>query len=220
MRILLIEDEPVLGDAVASHLRRLGHAVDWVGSLGDADAALAAAPHAIILLDLGLPDGEGTELLRRMRASSDRRPVVIITAHDKLGDRILGLNLGADDYLVKPFDLDELAARISAVGRRYNGNPNPSLPVGSIEIDFAGRRAIVAGHPVDLTKREWALLSCLAERPSAVRSKRELEDAMYAFDGEVESNTVEAYVSRLRKKLGRDAIVTLRGLGYRLGQPK
>jgi len=121
---------------------------------------------------------------------------------------------------VKPFDLDELVARISAVSRRYNGDPSPLRPIGRIAIDLAGRRAFVGGNPVDLTKREWALLSCLAERPGTIRSKSDLERAMYASDDEVESNTVEAYVARLRKKLGRDSIVTLRGLGYRLGLEK
>jgi two-component system OmpR family response regulator len=220
MRVLLIEDEPDLGDAVRCHLQRIGHAVDWVRGIADAEAALAAAPYAVVLLDLGLPDGQGTQLLQRMRTEGDRRPVIIITARDKVGDRIRGLDHGADDYLVKPFDLDELGARMNAVNRRYNGDPSPLRLAARIEVDFANRRAIVEGRPVELTRREWALLSCLAERPAAVRTKRELEDAMYAFEGEVESNTVEAYVSRLRRKLGRDAIVTLRGFGYRLGQPK
>ena len=173
-----------------------------------------------MLLDLNLPDGQGTDLLREMRASGDRRPVIIVTARDQIGERIRGLDLGADDYLVKPFDLDELTARLNAVGRRSQGDPSPLRPAGRMEIDLPGRQVTLAGAPVDLTKREWSLLACLAERPNAIRSKQELEDAMYAFDGEVESNLVEAYVSRLRRKLGRDAIVTLRGIGYRLGTAK
>jgi two-component system, OmpR family, response regulator len=217
MRVLLIEDEALLGDAVQCHLSRAGHAVDWMRNLADASVALATTGYNVVLLDLHLPDGQGFDLLKGMRSGGDRRPVIILTARDQIGDRIRGLDLGADDYLVKPFDLNELQARLHAVSRRYQGDPNPRLKLGSVEIDLADRRVAANTRTVELTGKEWALLSCLAERPSSIRTKQDLEEAMYAFDGEVESNTVEVYVSRLRKKLGRDIITTLRGIGYRLG---
>jgi two-component system, OmpR family, response regulator len=220
MRVLLIEDEGALGDAVQHRLRSAQHAVDWVETLADARAALAAVPYGLVLLDLHLPDGHGLDLLRGLRADGDRLPVIILTARDQIGDRIRGLDLGADDYLVKPFDLNELLARVRAVGRRYCGDPNPRMRLGAMEVDLVNRGVTVAGRPVELTGKEWSLLSSLAARPASIRSKQELEDAMYAFDCEIGSNTVEVYVSRLRKKLGRTVITTLRGIGYRLGKPE
>jgi two-component system OmpR family response regulator len=216
MRILLIEDEPVLGEAVATHLKRSNHAVDWVRRLDDAEAALRAVDYGLILLDLHLPDGRGLDLLRALRQAADSRPVIILTARDQIRDRIEGLNAGADDYLVKPFDLDELVARILAVQRRSAEKASPTFRAGSLVIDQAARKAWRDGEEVPLTAREWALLNCLAERAGATLSKAQLEDALYAFGSEVESNTVEAFVSRLRKKLGAQAIRTIRGLGYRL----
>lgn len=216
MRILLVEDEPNLGAAVREHLVGSAHAVDWFKRLDDAEAALAGMSYELILLDLHLPDGRGCDLLTRLRRRGDKTPVIIVTAHDRVSDRIEGLNAGADDYLVKPFDLDELSARIQAVARRHGGNPNPVIKISNVEIDRVGRRVMVDEKSVDLTSREWALLTQFLRHPSAVLSKSQLEDALYEFGAEVESNAVEVYVSRLRKKLGRNIIHTVRGIGYRL----
>ncbi|MEO3427289.1 response regulator [Pelagibius sp. CAU 1746] len=217
MRVLLIEDEPVLGQAVQEQVAADGHAVDWVTRLDEADAALRAVDYGLVLLDLHLPDGRGLDLLKTLRRGGDRRPVIILTARDQISDRIEGLNAGADDYLVKPFDLDELSARVMAVSRRYAGNPNPLVAVGELKIDKAARRVWRGEEAIDLTKREWAILDLLTQRATAVISKEQMEEALYDFGSEIESNTVEVHISRLRKKLGRDAIHTVRGVGYRLG---
>ncbi len=217
MRVLLIEDEPVLGQAVQEHVAGEGHAVDLVTRLDEADAALRAVDYGLVLLDLHLPDGRGLDLLKTMRRRGDRRPVIILTARDQISDRIEGLNAGADDYLVKPFDLDELSARVMAVSRRYAGNPNPQLTLGDLKIDKVGRRVWRGKEGIDLTRREWAILDLLMQRETAVISKDQMEEALYEFGSEIESNTVEVHISRLRKKLGRDVIHTVRGVGYRLG---
>jgi len=217
MRILLIEDDASLGEAVRDHIAAEAHAVDWVRSIGDAEAALAGVDFDLVLLDLGLPDGRGLDFLTRLRARGSTTPVIIVTAMDQISWRIEGLNAGADDYLVKPFDLSELSARLAAVARRYTGNPNPLLSVGELSIDLAHRAVMRRGVAARLTGREWALLERLLRRPGAIVSKPELEDTIYAFGSEIESNAVEVYVSRLRRKLGVDAITTVRGLGYRMG---
>ncbi len=217
MRVLLIEDEPVLGQAVQEQVAADGHAVDWVTRLDEADAALRAVDYGLVLLDLHLPDGRGLDLLKTMRRGGDQRPVIILTARDQISDRIDGLNAGADDYLVKPFDLDELSARVMAVSRRYAGNPNPVITAGDLKIDKTARRVWRGEEAIDLTKREWAILDLLTQRATAVISKEQMEEALYDFGSEIESNTVEVHISRLRKKLGRDAIHTVRGVGYRLG---
>ncbi len=216
MRSLLVEDEPGLGEAIKDHLSASGHAVDWMTSVESAGDALAGVDYEIVLLDLNLPDGSGLDLLCEMRRGGDKTPVIILTAMDQISDRIAGLNAGADDYLVKPFDLDELSARLNAVARRYAGNPNPVVRIGDIEVDTAGRRITVAGQPVDLTAREWALLDQLVRHPGQIVTKANMEHALYEFGAEIESNTVEVYISRLRKKLGRQSIDTIRGVGYRL----
>ncbi|MDM7947787.1 MAG: response regulator transcription factor [Oceanibaculum nanhaiense] len=216
MRILLVEDEPGLGEAVREHVAGTGHAVDWMTTLEEADHASRTVPYQLILLDLALPDGSGLALLRGLRDRGDKVPVIVLTARDRISDRIEGLNAGADDYLVKPFDLEELSARIMAVSRRYAGDPNPVLRLGSLEIDQTAHSVSVAGSAAELTAREWAVLELLMRRPGALVSKERIEDALYAFGAEIESNAVEVYVSRLRKKLGREAIRTMRGLGYRL----
>lgn len=217
MRVLLIEDDEVLGEAVRDHISADGHAVDWMKRLDDAGEARAAMPYDLVLLDLNLPDGKGLDFLRAMRKRGDATPVIILTAMDQLSTRIDGLNAGADDYLVKPFDLHELTARLGAVARRYGGNPNPLLTVGPLEIDQARHLALVDGRSLDLTAREWAVLERLAQHPGTLVSKTQIEDALFAFGAEIESNAVEVYVSRLRKKIGADLIHTSRGLGYRLG---
>jgi len=219
MRVLLVEDDAILGEAVRDHVAAQGHAVDWARSLSGADDHLATTAYGLILLDLQLPDGRGITWLKRLRAGGSDMAVIIATARDQLSDRIEGLNSGADDYLIKPFDLDELAARLSAVARRYGGLPNPVLTFGDVLIDRAHRTVAVRGGAVDLSPREWIVLEELLARPGATVSKRHIEDAMYAFGMEVESNTIEVYVSRLRKKVGPSLIATIRGIGYRIAAP-
>lgn len=218
MRILLIEDDMVLGAALYDQLVDDGHSVDWVQRLDAAQNAIAIVSYDLVLLDLMLPDGRGIPFLKRLRERGDIKPVIILTALDQVSDRIEGLNAGADDYLVKPFDLAELSARIGSVARRYGGNPNPILTLGSLQVDLVARRIQRDSHPVMLTAREWALLEALLSRPGQLLSKGQLEEKLYTFDSEVESNTIEVHISRLRKKLGAEIIETERGLGYRLGQ--
>lgn len=218
MRVLLIEDDEVLGAAVRDQIAGDGHSVDWVRRLDAADHAIAVVPYDLVLLDLMLPDGRGIPFLRRLRARGAATPVIILTALDQVSERIEGLNAGADDYLVKPFDLAELSARVGSVARRYSGNPNPVVIHGPLQIDLAARSVRRDGRLVPLTAREWALFEAFLARPGQLLSKAQLEDKLYAFDSEVESNTIEVHVSHLRKKLGAGIIATERGLGYRLGQ--
>jgi two-component system OmpR family response regulator len=217
MRILLIEDDTVLGEAVRDQIAADGHSVDWVTRLDAAGDAMAVAAYDLLLLDLMLPDGRGIGFLKTIRNRGDVTPVIILTALDQISDRIEGLNAGADDYLVKPFDLSELTARIGSVARRYSGNPNPIITNGALDIDLASRSIHRNGKPVQLTAREWALFDAFLARPGQLLSKTQLEDKLYAHGAEIESNTIEVHVSRLRKKLGADVIQTERGMGYRLG---
>ena len=216
MRVLLVEDDDILGAAVRDQIVADGHAVDWFQRLDDSEDAISTTQYDLILLDLHLPDGLGLTFLTRLRQHGSTVPVIILTARDQLSDRLSGLNAGADDYLVKPFDLSELSARIAAVSRRYSGNPNPLIVFGDLAVDIATRNILKQGRSIDLTAREWAVLSCLLHSRNATISKSRLEDTLYAFGAEVESNAVEVYVSRLRKKLGHDVIQTIRGLGYRM----
>ncbi len=218
MRILLIEDDTVLGAGVRDQIQAEGHSVDWVGRLDEAGEYLASASYDLVLLDLMLPDGRGLPFLREMRKRGDVTPVIILTALDQISDRIEGLNAGADDYMVKPFDLSELSARLAAVARRYAGNPNPLVTIGDLEIDLAFRSVRRNGKLVALTAREWVLFEAFVQHPGQILSKAQLEERLYAFDAEVESNTIEVHISRLRKKLGREKIDTVRGMGYRLGE--
>lgn len=216
MRVLLVEDAAGLGDAVREQIADDGHAVDWVQRLEQARASVACTPYDLILLDLMLPDGRGLEFLRQRRSAGDVTPVIILTAQDQISERIAGLNAGADDYLVKPFDLFELSARVAAVARRYSGNPNPQIRLGELQVDLNARTVQRGGSIIDLTAREWAVFEAFVQRPSALLSKSQLEERLYAFGAEIESNTIEVYISRLRKKLGRELIETVRGMGYRL----
>lgn len=218
MRILLIEDDVILGAAVRDQIAGDGHSVDWVQRLDTTTSALASVVYDLLLLDLMLPDGRGLHFLRHFRGRGETTPVIILTALDQVSDRIAGLNAGADDYLVKPFDLTELSARIGSVARRYSGNPNPIITHGAFQIDLTARSIHRDGRPVVLTAREWALFEAFLARPGQLFSKTQLEDKLYAFDVDVESNTIEVHVSRLRKKLGIGIIETERGLGYRLGR--
>ena len=218
MRILLIEDDTVLGAAVRDQIAGDGQSADWVTRLDAAGDAVRGAAYDLILLDLMLPDGRGIGFLKALRARGEVTPVIILTALDQVSDRIEGLNAGADDYLVKPFDLAELSARIGSVARRYSGNPNPIIRIGPLEIDIARRSVRHDGKAVQLTAREWALLDAFLARPGQLLSKSQLEEKLYDFDSEIESNTIEVHVSRLRKKLGPELIETERGLGYRLAR--
>jgi two-component system OmpR family response regulator len=216
MRLLLVEDDQMLGEAIRDHLMVHGHVADWTSRIADAEAAQLATHYDVILLDLGLPDGQGMDLLKRLRRRGDTTPVIIATAMDQLSMRIAGLNAGADDYLVKPFDLNELLARVAAVGRRYTGNPNPLIVVGPLELDLPNKVATVNGRVLDLTAREWAILERLARQPGLLVTRPQIEDALYGFGDEIESNAVEVHISRLRKKLDVPLIHNSRGLGYRL----
>jgi len=218
MRLLLLEDTFELGEVIQTQMIDEGYAVDWVKTIAQAKAALDNTEYDLILLDLILPDGHGISLLNKLRSSYDRTPVIILTARDQISDRIKGLNAGADDYLVKPFDLSELSARIAAVIRRYTGNPNPKIKLADLSIDLNNHQVNRLGIEIHLTAREWALLEAFLHRPGRLLSKPQLEDHLYAFGAEIESNTIEVYISRLRKKLGKDLIETVRGLGYRMKQ--
>ena len=220
MRVLLVEDDPILGVAVRDQIAADGHTVDWAKRLDIANDSVRTVAYELVLLDLMLPDGRGLDFLKARRASGDVTPVIILTARDQISDRIAGLNAGADDYLVKPFDLSELSARIGAVARRYSGNPNPHVDVNGLKINLAERSVYRNGRAVALTAREWTLFEAFVQRPRALLSKAQLEERLYSFDAEVESNTIEVYIGRLRKKLGHDMIETVRGMGYRLAQPK
>jgi two-component system OmpR family response regulator len=216
MRVLLVEDEPHIGSAVQEHVRAAGHAVDWVRQIAAADDATRSVPYDALLLDLHLPDGRGLDFLKKLRRRGDALAVVILTARDQVSDRIEGLKAGADDYLVKPFDLDEMNARLEAVARRYQGKAIPTIRLGPVELEPEARLARLNGISVEVTAREWAVLDVLLRRPNSTVSKEAIEDALYAFGSEIESNAIEVYVSRIRRKFGRDFIRTVRGLGYSL----
>lgn len=218
MRILVVEDDPVLSDGLKVGLGLAGATVDRVETCAEALAALATSRFDAVVLDLMLPDGSGLDVLKEMRGRSDRTPVLLLTALDEVADRIRGLDAGADDYLGKPFDLDELAARVRSVARRNSGRAAPVMAAGAIMLDPATLAASVAGTPVTLSRREFAVLSALMERPGAVRSKGEIEDRLYGWQEDIESNAVEVHIHNLRAKIGRDAIETVRGLGYRMKQ--
>jgi two-component system, OmpR family, response regulator len=216
LRILLVEDDVPLGEAVCAYLRAKAFIVDMVCSLEDARAAIAGAQYAAVLLDLHLPDGDGLSLLPYLRALRDPPVVVVLTARDQVTDRIRGLDAGADDYLIKPYDPGELLARLRAVERRRSGSAGAVLQLGALEIDLSRDLVKKDGAPVVLTQKEWALLRVMAMRPERIHTREVLQNALYGFDEEAESNTLEVFVSRLRRKLGRGHIQTLRGLGYRL----
>lgn len=215
MRVLLVEDEMSLAEAIATRLRADGVAIDTVTTVSAADAALTATPFDAAIFDLSLPDGSAMTLLKRLRMRGVTLPVLITTARDQISDRIAGLDAGADDYIVKPFDLDELLARLHAVVRRYEGNPSPVIRIGKYEINRFAHWLRVDGELVNLTAKEWAVIDKLVARPDSIVTREALETTLYSFDSEVGSNTVEVYVSRIRKKIGKDAIETVRGLGYR-----
>jgi two-component system response regulator QseB len=219
MRVLLAEDDPMIGASVRRGLAQDGFAVDWVEDGRAAQAALAERVHDAVVLDLGLPRQAGLDVLTAMRRAGDTRPVLITTARDAIADRIAGLDAGADDYLVKPFDLDELAARLRALLRRGAGRAAPKIAYGALELDPATREARLAGSPIELSPREFALLAALMARPGAILSRAQLEDKLYGWNESVESNTVEVHIHSLRKKLGADVIRNVRGVGWMIAKP-
>lgn len=214
MRILLVEDDTLLGDALQVGLRQADHAVDWVRDGIAADTALATEDYAAVVLDLGLPRMDGLEVLRRLRAKKKSLPALILTARDTVDDRIRGLDAGADDYLVKPFDLGELTARLRALMRRAGGQPSPLLSTAGITLDPATRRVECGNKEIELSAKEYALLHAMMRQPGRALSRAQLEQHLYAWGDEIVSNTVEVYIHHLRRKLGADAIRTLRGIGY------
>ena len=218
MRLLVVEDERDFAQAVVDHLQAAAHAVDHAATLDEAEAAVRVATFDLILLDMRLPDGDGLSLLKGLRDRGDVTPVLITTARDRIVERIAGLEAGADDYLIKPFDLDEMLARIAAIRRRADNVAVPERSFGELTIDPRSRRVSRHGQEIRLTRREWALLDRLSRRPTETISKSTLEAAIYGFDDEVDSNAIEANVSRLRAKLGREVVETVRGFGYRMGR--
>ncbi|TCT34731.1 response regulator [Martelella mediterranea] len=216
MRILVIEDDPVLADGLTVGLSLNGETVDAVANCNDARAAIRAGQFDAIVLDLMLPDGSGLDLLAEMRQAGNQTPVVMLTALDETPDRIRGLDVGADDYIGKPFDLDELAARLRAVTRRGHGRAGSLLTLNEITLDPSKMTVTVSEREISLSRREFAILMALMERPGVIRSRQELEDRLYGWQEEVESNAVEVHVHNLRAKIGRTQIETMRGVGYRM----
>lgn len=214
MRLLLVEDDPHLGDGLTVGLRQLGFTVDWVKNGVAAEHALASEPFDLVVLDLGLPGLSGMEVLQRLRRRGQTMPVLILTAQDAVCDKIAGLDSGADDYLVKPIDLDELAARIRALVRRAAGRASPMLCHGPLALDPAARSASLDGQPLDLSAREFDLLQALVENAGRVMSRAQLESSLYGWRDEPDSNVLEVHIHHLRRKLGSDFIRTLRGVGY------
>ncbi|MCG2582940.1 response regulator [Massilia sp. TS11] len=214
MRLLLVEDDTMIGEVVLDLLRAEHYAVDWVKDGAMADTALQTQTYDLVLLDLGLPRKDGLDVLRALRARKDRTPVLVATARDAVAQRVAGLDAGADDYVVKPYELEELLARIRALLRRAAGRAEPVFEHGKVAINPATREVLVEGKPVALSAREWAVLEALIARPGAVLSRAQLEEKLYSWRDEVSSNAVEVYIHGLRKKLGSELIHNVRGVGY------
>jgi len=218
MRILLVEDDALLGDGLRAGLMLDGYGVDWARDGEAARLALLTEDYDACVLDLGLPRRDGLSVLRELRARGKRTPVLILTARDTTADKVAGLDAGADDYLLKPFELEELQARLRALLRRASGAAAPLLRHGDLALDPAARRVTLSDAPLNLSAREYALLHDFITHKGHIRSRQELEGGLYAWGEEVESNTVEVYIHHLRKKIGADMIRTVRGLGYVLGE--
>jgi two-component system OmpR family response regulator len=214
MRILVVEDDSMIGEAVCHALKDAGYAVDWLRDGAAALTAVTTQEYGTVLLDLGLPGKDGLEVLRAIRARNDPVPVLVMTARDALDDRINGLDAGADDYVLKPFAMSELLARMRAVARRKDGKANPLLSNGTLALDPATREVTQGTITVRLSAREFSLMQALLVRPGAILSRAELEDRLYGWGDEVESNAVEFLIHSLRKKLGNSAIRNVRGVGW------
>jgi two-component system response regulator QseB len=214
MRVLLVEDDRMIAQGLQTALRQDGYTVDLMGDGESAAAALHASRFDLVLLDLGLPRRDGLDVLRQLRRRGDATPVIILTARDDVQDRVDGLDAGADDYIVKPFDLDEVSARMRSVLRRANGRGDPCIRVGSLSLNPATHAVERDGVAVQLSAHEYAVLEALLQRPGAILSRTQLEDRLYGWNTPVESNAIEVYIHGLRRKLGSDAIRTLRGVGY------
>jgi two-component system, OmpR family, response regulator QseB len=214
MRVLLVEDDPMIGDSIQHGLRHDGFTVDWVQDGVAAELALRTTEYAVVLLDLGLPHKSGLEVLTALRRASNPIPVVILTARDAVADRVHGLDSGADDYLVKPFALDELTARMRAVLRRHSGRAEPVITHGDLTLDPATHQVTWCGAEVSLSSREFAVLQALLEYPGRVLSRARLEERLYGWEEEVASNAIEVHIHHLRKKLGPELIRNVRGVGY------
>ena len=216
MRILLVEDDDMIGESVVAGLECEGHAVDWVRDGNSALLALNTTEFSLVILDLGLPGKDGLQVLKEMRAKRNATPVLVTTARDTVDDRVRGRDMGADDYLINPYDLDELSARIRALLRRSAGRADPILERGELRISPHTREVTYRGEPVILSSKEYALLFALAERQGVVWSRSQLEEKLYNWDNTVGSNAIEVHIHHLRKKLSDSAIKTVRGVGYLL----
>jgi len=214
MRILLVEDDLMVGEAVRKGLRQDGFAVDWVQDGAAAELALRQEDYALVLLDLGLPQKNGLAVLQELRAAGNKVPVLIATARDAVADRVAGLDAGADDYLIKPYDLEELSARMRALLRRQAGRADSLIVVRDVSLNPATREVLLQGRPVTLSAREFTLLQAFLDRPGVVLSRAQLEEKLYGWDDSVDSNAVEVHIHALRKKLGSDFIKNVRGIGY------
>ncbi len=217
MRVLIIEDDELLGDGLASGLSALGFAVDWFKETRSGAQAMSSAPYDAVILDLGLPGEDGMVFLNRLREGGDTTPVLVLTARDAVASRIAGLDAGADDYLVKPIALQELAARLRAITRRARGRPEPTWKHGELEYNPASKAVIWKGESIVLTSRELALLELLLANPDRVMSKAQILEKMYGWGDELESNAIEVFVYNLRRKIAPEIVRTVRGVGYALG---
>ena len=216
MRVLLVEDDSMIGQSLVQALGANGWSVDWVRDGELAQSALSDGDYACVLLDLGLPKRDGVDVLRRARAQGDRTPVLVLTARDGLDDRIAGLDVGADDYLVKPYEFRELLARMRAVIRRRDGSAHSIIGTDEVRLDLTTREVVVQGEPAQLSQREFALLHALLERPGAILSRDQLENRIYGWGEEVSSNAVDVLIHGMRRKLGAETIRNVRGLGWRI----
>lgn len=216
MRVLVVEDDKIIGDGVVVGLGMEGYAVDWVEDVESAETTLAANDYELIVLDIGLPDGSGIDIVKSLRKKGNHVPVLILTAYDDLNYKVNGLDNGADDYLIKPFRLEELTARLRALRRRGQGRATPMLEAGGVVLDPAARKVMRNGELINLGPKEFSILQVLMEKKGKVISKSQLEDSLYGWDMEIESNTIEVHVHGLRKKLGRNFIKTIKHVGYKV----
>lgn len=218
MRILIVEDDKIIGDGLVQCLLMDNYAVDWVETKESAETALLTTPYDLLLLDIGLPDGSGLDVLKKLRRDKNDVPVLILTAYDETPHKVEGLDAGADDYLVKPFDLDELRARIRALQRRASGRGTPLFKSANIILDPATHKVTQAGECVRLGPKEFAILQALMEKPGLILSKAQIQDKLYGWNMETESNTIEVHIHGLRRKLGKSAVITVRHVGYHVAE--